>query len=539
MEDVIQNQEPAQEQLQLVIDLYTQNQQHQALAKGAQLLEEFPNSVLLNNICGASNARLKQFDAAIDNYKKAIAIKPDYAEAFYNMGNVLKLKGDLESAIVSYAQAIKINPNYAEAHYNIGNLLRLKGDQNAAIANYAQAIQIRPNYAEAYNNMGTALQDKGDQEVAINCYTKAINIRSDYAEAYSNMGNALQDKGELETAISWYKKAIAIQPDFAEVYYNMGNALQFKGGLCDAIESYKKAINIRPTYAEAYSSVGEAYLTIGNYTLSADFYEISIVHFANNPRMREKTQNMLLKTLYFLKDKPRFLKHLNKLNSLGQKNSVIGSFSCRAAARYGLKIENGFCRKPMDYVLEKSLLQLCDFEKTLLKPARKMLDSDNIIEKKQPLLRNGHQTAGNIFATENYFSSNVKDLIVQEIEHYRNNFIDSLEGLIKNWPAEYTLYGWLVSMKSGGSIRPHMHENGWISGSIYINVPRSSKKGGGNLVLCIEDPEYLADETAALEKIVDVQTGSLCLFPSSLLHHTIPFESLEDRIVLAFDVIAK
>ena len=36
---------------------------------------------------------------------------------------------------------------------------------------------------------------------------------------------------------------------------------------------------------------------------------------------------------------------------------------------------------------------------------------------------------------------------------------------------------------------------------------------------------------------IDVRTGSLCLFPSSLLHYTIPFEADEDRIVLAFDVV--
>jgi len=40
-----------------------------------------------------------------------------------------------------------------------------------------------------------------------------------------------------------------------------------------------------------------------------------------------------------------------------------------------------------------------------------------------------------------------------------------------------------------------------------------------------------------IEKSIDVVTGSLCLFPSSLLHYTIPFEVEENRIVLAFDVI--
>ena len=50
------------------------------------MLEKFPNSVILCNIAGASNAGLMQFDDAIDSYKKALKINPDYAEAYYNMG---------------------------------------------------------------------------------------------------------------------------------------------------------------------------------------------------------------------------------------------------------------------------------------------------------------------------------------------------------------------------------------------------------------------------------------------------------------------
>ena len=162
-----------------------------------------------------------------------------------------------------------------------------------------------------------------------------------------------------------------------------------------------------------------------------------------------------------------------------------------------------------------------------------------VAKKKQPLLLNGHQTAGNLFATDSHFRTNVKSFIDQEIEKYRHKLNDSLEGFITHWPADYIIYGWLVSMKSGGAIRPHMHENGWISGAIYINVPKSSKKDCGNLVLCVEDPKYTEDESAKSKKIVDLNTGSLCLFPSSLIHYTIPFESTEERIVLAFDVVPK
>ena len=108
-------QEPPSELLQSIINLYTQGQLQQALSESNQMLEQFPNSVVLYNISGVSNAGLMQFDAAIDSYKQALKIKPDYAEAYYNMGNVLKDQGDLEAAIDSYKQAININPDYAEA----------------------------------------------------------------------------------------------------------------------------------------------------------------------------------------------------------------------------------------------------------------------------------------------------------------------------------------------------------------------------------------------------------------------------------------
>ena len=92
-------------------------------------------------------------------------------------------------------------------------------------------------------------------------------------------------------------------------------------------------------------------------------------------------------------------------------------------------------------------------------------------------------------------------------------------------------------MKSGGNLKPHMHNHGWLSGSIYINVPKKLKTNSGNLVVCMSDQEQETQANIKQKKIIDVETGSLCLFPSSLYHYTIPFESKEDRVVLAFDVL--
>jgi tetratricopeptide (TPR) repeat protein len=122
----LEPQDPPSEQLQRIINFYTQGQLQHALSESSQLLERFPNSVVLYNIAGACNAGLMQFDAAINNYKQALKIKPDYADAYNNMGNALKDKGDSEAAIESYKQALKIKPDYAEVYRNLSNIHRYK-----------------------------------------------------------------------------------------------------------------------------------------------------------------------------------------------------------------------------------------------------------------------------------------------------------------------------------------------------------------------------------------------------------------------------
>ena len=72
----------------------------------------------LYNIRGTRYANLGQLDTAISYYKKSLAIKPDYAEAHYNLGFSLHRLGQLDAAVRSYKKVVAIKPDYAEAHNN-------------------------------------------------------------------------------------------------------------------------------------------------------------------------------------------------------------------------------------------------------------------------------------------------------------------------------------------------------------------------------------------------------------------------------------
>ena len=80
------------------------------------------------NISGAANKKLGRLEESVTRFnkpiQKALSIKPDYAEAFNNLGATLKVQGKLEGAVEAYTKALSIKPDFAEAHNNIGVLFK-------------------------------------------------------------------------------------------------------------------------------------------------------------------------------------------------------------------------------------------------------------------------------------------------------------------------------------------------------------------------------------------------------------------------------
>ena len=141
--------DPPKEQVQSLIDLYTQRQYQEVLTQALQLLRQFPNSVVLYNTIGAANKGLGKLDEAIEAYKSALSIKPDFSEAYYNMGNAFKDQGKIEEALEAYNKALALRPDYPQLHNNLGNALKEQGKLEQAIEAYTRALHIKPDYGGA------------------------------------------------------------------------------------------------------------------------------------------------------------------------------------------------------------------------------------------------------------------------------------------------------------------------------------------------------------------------------------------------------
>ena len=279
-------QNPPENQIQHLIKLYNQGKLGEVFEQTSTLTKQYPNSLVLWNLLGASAAQTGKLDKAIDAFKKAISIKPDYADAYNNMGNALKGQGKLEEAIEAYNKVLSIKPDYAEAYYNIGNVLKEQGQLEEAVEAYKKALSIQPEYAEAYYNMGIALQDQGKLDEAVSTYNKALSIKPEYALAYYNMGNALHKQGKLDKAIEAYKNALSIQPNNADAYYNMGVSLKDQSKLEEAVVAYKKALKINPNFESAVWNCALCWLMIGDFDKGWELWQRRFLHGELKERKR-------------------------------------------------------------------------------------------------------------------------------------------------------------------------------------------------------------------------------------------------------------
>jgi tetratricopeptide (TPR) repeat protein len=194
-------------------------------------------------------------DEAIAEYREAIRLKKDYAEAHNNLGIALYAKGALDEAIAEYREAIRLKKDLAAAHNNLGSALATKGEIDQAIAEFREAIGLKKDYAEAHDSLGIALRNKGALDEAIAEHREAIRLKKDYAAAHLNLGNAVHNKGALDEAIAEYREAIRLKKDYAQAHYSLAIALETKRKWPEAEQSYRKAIAFKPDYAEAYCNL--------------------------------------------------------------------------------------------------------------------------------------------------------------------------------------------------------------------------------------------------------------------------------------------
>jgi len=118
--------------------------------------------------------RAGQIDDCIEKYNALISLRPDFVEAYNNLGAALKDKCLFDDELKQYQKALSINPNYADAHNNLGNALNRIGKVDEALQHYEKAYALDPRSSPCANNLLAALICFGRNDEALSIIQKAV-----------------------------------------------------------------------------------------------------------------------------------------------------------------------------------------------------------------------------------------------------------------------------------------------------------------------------------------------------------------------------
>ena len=400
-----------------------------------------------------------------------------------------------------------------------------------------QYLKKDPNHIDCLLKIAAVYRELKNYSLSESAYIKIIQLKPNHPYVYSVYGELLFHVGYLDKAIKQYDKALSIEKNSFFSLYGKGRALMQKSDYKEAIKYFKLALKSKPDSEDLINSIGACYSNLKLYKESSDAYK-SITskkykHYIHNT-------NISLETLYFLCDRNLFYNALNDTISKKILSAKTASISSHAAVRFEEMDKYSFCNQPLDYIYKRSLTEDNILNKKDMKNLIEVSNIDTAVSRRQELLEGGKQTSGNIFGEtegeKNLITQHFLNIINNEVQNYKLSFSNDCE-MISSFPEKYIIRGWLIEIENAGFLKPHIHDYGWISGSIYLSLPQNRTGDEGNIRFGIEGKDYPNDGKKFPQKIIDLNLGDIVLFPSSLFHSTIPFNSNQRRITLAFDLI--
>ncbi|KAJ1350657.1 hypothetical protein KIN20_006498 [Parelaphostrongylus tenuis] len=144
--------------------------------------------------------------------------------------------------------AIQANNQCAEAYSNLGNVFKERGELAEALENYKYAVRLKPDFIDGYINLAAALVAAGDLDQAVAAYLSALNYNPELYCVRSDLGNLLKAMGRLEDAKSKQfiisKRLFNWIPNFLDAYINLGNVLKEARIFDRAVAAYLRALNL-------------------------------------------------------------------------------------------------------------------------------------------------------------------------------------------------------------------------------------------------------------------------------------------------------
>ncbi len=232
------------------------------------------------------------YHGAIAELNEAIAVRPDYALAYNNLGYAYYKLAQDEAALASFTRAIELDPTLAPAYRNRGLVYDRQEDWQSAIADYSRAVELDPQMTLAYNSRGLDYHRLGDYDGAIADFSRAIQLEPERPEPHYNRGLAYLMQEQYHPAIADFSRAIQLRPDYARAFADRGLAYYHLRNYEAALADYDEAIRLDPGYDRPFFNRALLYEATGQVEAAIADYE-QFLALAEDPDLRQQAEAAL------------------------------------------------------------------------------------------------------------------------------------------------------------------------------------------------------------------------------------------------------
>src|SRR5271156_4364275 len=185
-----------------------------------QVLAVWPGQADASYLLGLMAHHYGNLDLAIAHMRQACQSPRAPAHFYSDFAEMCRQGGLFAEGEQAGRRAIALAPNFAGAWNNLGIILQemLKLDESRLCLE--RALMLEPGNAETLNNLANTFKRLGLASEAEKRWTAALALKPDYAEAYSNLSNLLNDQGEYDRAEAAARKALELNPRLADAYIN-------------------------------------------------------------------------------------------------------------------------------------------------------------------------------------------------------------------------------------------------------------------------------------------------------------------------------
>jgi len=171
------------------------------------------NQAKTHMLMGYAFKDLGQDDNAINCYRNAVNVNPEFKQGFVQLGDIFGLKEDA-IAVVYYDNALQLDPTDELILYSKAMFFQSIMEWNAALEAYADLHKVNYAHSNGHYNIGYIHIELGHYDVASNNFADAIYSNSEFFEAYYARGHCFETLGNIKQAETDYKRAIEINPEY-------------------------------------------------------------------------------------------------------------------------------------------------------------------------------------------------------------------------------------------------------------------------------------------------------------------------------------